>query len=230
MSFLDGLRHRLRVWTHGAEYERNLDEEIRFHLTQDGSHRARDQADARRRFGNVAYVKEDVRREAGLDLCDGARQDSRHLLRSLRQSPGFAFVAILTLAIGIGTTTAVLSIVDHVLVNALPFRDADRLMMMLERGERGGLRGPSAPTAQDWQQDPGVRQAFESIAFIRGDGVVIASAGTSEHVGAAFVGPEFFPMLGARPVVGRVLADDDHRSGAPPSVVIGYALWQHRFG
>src|SRR3954463_13742425 len=131
------------------------------------------------------------------------RQDVRQTMRSLARTPAFTVVAIATLALGIGVTTAIVSVVDHVLLRSLPFRDADRLMMLLERGERGGLRGPSAPTTQDWQQDSGVRQAFESIAFIRGDGVVIASGGTSEHVGAAFVGPEFFPMLGARPVVGR---------------------------
>src|SRR5439155_11400319 len=91
----------------------------------------------------------------------------------LRRSPGFAAVAILTLAIGIGTTTAVMSVVDHVMLHSLPFREPGRLMMMLERGERGGFRPPSAPTANDWRNDAGVKQAFEDVTFVRGDCAVV---------------------------------------------------------
>jgi putative ABC transport system permease protein len=231
MSVLDGVRHRVRVWTQRADYERQLDEEMRLHLTLDAEqHAERGAHGARRRFGNVTYLKEETRRVAGLSTFDGMLQDARHLFRSLGRSPGFAIVAILTLALGIGATTAVVSIVDHVLVNALPFRDANRLVMMMERGERGGLRTPSAPTARDWQQDPGAKEAFDGIAFVRGDGVLLSGNENTERVGAAFVGPEFFPLMGARPVIGRVLLDADHSVGAAPAAVIAYALWQRRFG
>src|SRR5215216_1462599 len=154
MSLIDGIRHRLAVWRHPANYQRVIDDEIRFHLDLDASVHAA--SDARRRFGNVTYLREETRHAAGLDVLDGMTQDTKHLLRSLRRSPGFAAVAILTLALGIGATTAVLSVVDHVLVHSLPFRDADRLVAFLERGERGGFRGPSAPTVADWRRDPSV--------------------------------------------------------------------------
>src|SRR4051812_31482162 len=108
-----------------------------------------------------------------MNLFSELAHDARHLARGLRRSPGFAIVAILTLALGIGTTTAVLSVVDHVLLHSLPFHDAGRLMMMLEREEHGGFRAPSFPTAQDWRQDPGAREAFDGISFVRGDGVII---------------------------------------------------------
>ena len=139
-------------------------------------------------------------------------------------------MSVLTLALGIGTTTAVVSVVDHVLLHSLPFRDPGRLVMMLERDAQGALRTPSAPTARDWQSDPGVRSAFEGISFIRGDGVLLGVGDGAERSAAAYVEPEFFPLVGARPILGRTLVADDHRSGAPPVAVISFELWRRRFG
>ncbi len=157
-------------------------------------------------------------------------QDARYLTRSLRRAPGFAVVVVLTLALGVGATTAVLSIVDHVLLRSLPFRDAGRLVMMLERDEHGTLRVPSYPTVDDWRRDPGVQQAFTGVTFIRGDGVSLTDGDRTEHVTSAFPGPDFFPLLGAQPLLGRTLLADDQRDGAPPVVVLSYAFWMHRFG
>ena len=154
----------------------------------------------------------------------------RRAIRSLARSPAFAIVSVLTLALGIGTTTAVVSVVDHVLLHSLPFREPDRLVMLLERDSQGALRIPSAPTVHDWQSDPGARNAFEAISFIRGDGVLLGLGDDAERGAAAYVGPEFFPLIGARPVLGRALLADDHRPGAPPVVVISFELWRRRFG
>jgi len=235
MSFLDGLRHSARVWLRRDDYERGIDDELRFHLDLDAEQRpaATDgdaRLDARRRFGNVTYLKEETRHAARLDRFDGVAQDVKHLVRSLRRSPGFATVAVLTLALGIGATTAVLSVVDHVLVHSLPFRDAGRLMMMLERGDQSAFRPPSAPTVEDWRRDPGTQQAFEGMSFVRGDGAVFRQGDESRRVVIGFVGPDFFSVLGARPLLGRLLSDDDHRVGAPPAIVISHAFWQERLG
>ena len=154
----------------------------------------------------------------------------RHAIRSLARSPGFAIVSILTLALGIGATTAVVSVVDHVLLHALPFRDADRLVLLLERDAHGAMRTPSAPTAHDWRNDPGVRSAFDGISFVRGDGVLLGIGEGAERAAAAYVGPEFFTLIGARPILGRTLVADDHRPGAPPVIVISSELWHRRFG
>ncbi|MGH7712694.1 MAG: hypothetical protein ACREOG_15490, partial [Gemmatimonadaceae bacterium] len=126
---------------------------------------------AHKRYGNRTYYKEERRRAAGLHLADGLVLDTRQLLRSVRSSPAFTAVVILTLALGIGLVTAIVSIADHILLRSLPFRDADRLMMMLERDAHGGLRAPSYPTVADWQRDPGVAEAFEGVSYVRGDGV-----------------------------------------------------------
>ena len=235
MSFIDGLRHRVRVWRRRGDYERGIDDELRFHLDLDEEQRRSAyngdaRSDARRRFGNVTYHREETRHAAGLDYFDGITNDVRHLVRSLRRSPGFAAVAVLTLALGIGATTAMLSVVDHVLIHSLPFRDADRLVMLLERGDKGGFRTPSAPTAEDWRRDPGVAKAFDAVSFIRGEGMTLRVGDDAESIGVGLVGPEFFPLLGARPVLGRVLNDDDQRPDAPPVAVITYNLWQRRFG
>ena len=235
MSVIDGLRHRMQVWAHRSTYERGIEDEMRFHLSLDAARQPGPDAvtsawSAKRRFGNVTYMKEESRSAAGLAALDGVIQDARHLVRSLARSPGFAIAAVVTLALGIGTTTATLSIVDHVLFHSLPFREPDRLMMMLERDEHGGLRPPSFPTVADWKRDPDVQRAFDGMTFIRGDGVWVGTAPDRESVGGGFVGREFFPMLGARPVLGRTLNDDDQRPSAPPVVVLAYGLWQRRFG
>jgi putative ABC transport system permease protein len=156
--------------------------------------------------------------------------DARLALRSLRRAPAFAVVTIATLGLGIGATTSVLTIVDHVLLRSLPFRDPGRVMMLLERGDRGGFRTPSAPTAADWRNDPGARQAFEEISFVRGDGAVIRQGDGVTNIGVAYVGPEFFATLGVRAALGRLLTPEDHRADAPVAAVISYDLWQDTFG
>jgi predicted permease len=163
-------------------------------------------------------------------MLDTVRQDVRQTIRSLARTPAFTAVAVLTLTLGIGVTTAIVSVVDHVLLHSLPFRDAGRLVMLLERGDRGGLRGPSAPTSADWKQDPAAAQAFDGISYQRGDGATLIHGDASEAIGVAYVEPDFFTILGARPVLGRPLTADDHRRDAPPVAVISYELWQKSFG
>lgn len=230
MSWVDAMRHRAAVWLRPNAYDAEMGEEMRHHLDLDAAQHAASAADARpaRRFGNRTSYLEQRRETAGLHVLEDIRLDARHLVRSLRHARGFAIIAVLTLAIGIGVTTGIVSITDHVLLRSLPFRDAGRLMMMLERDDHGGFRTPSAPTAADWQRDAGAAQAFEGITYIRGDGVTLRVGEETETVGAGFVAPEFFPLLGARPRLGRVLADDDHRAGVPVAVM-SHRLWQRRF-
>ena len=163
-------------------------------------------------------------------MLDAVRQDVRQTIRALVRTPAFTAVAILTLTLGIGVTTAIVSVVDHVLLHSLPFRDADRLVMLLERGDRGGLRGPSAPTSADWKQDPAAAQAFDGITFQRGDGATLVHGDVSDAIGVAYVEPDFFSILGAKAALGRLLTADDHRRDAPAVAVISYELWQKSFG
>ena len=140
-------------------------------------------------------------------------------------------MATVTLALGIGTTTAVVSVVDHVLVHALPFRDAGGLTVMLERDDGAGFRPPSYPTVSDWQRDPGMQRAFEGIVVrSRRWRVDLDRRQDRDRVLAGFVDSAFFPLLGVRPALGRVLSAEDQREGAAPAVVLAYSLWRQRFG
>lgn len=159
-----------------------------------------------------------------------AAQDARHAWRTLRRSPGFVFVVVFTLALGIGSTTAVFSIVDAVVVRGLPYRSADRLLNIYERSDDGKFRVPSYPTVADWQaQSADAASAIEGFAFVRGDGVKLF--GEEERRRAvAYVTPGFFGLMGTRPVLGRTFSPDEEKSGGSSLAVISWELFLGRFG
>ena len=156
-------------------------------------------------------------------------KDLRYLLRIIRRTPGHALAVILTLAIGIGATTAIVSVVDYVLLRHLPFEDSQRLVMMMETDGRGGRRVPSNPTVMDWEHDAGTSQALEGVTYVRGDGVQVCVADKCESKGSAFVKPDFFPLLKPRVAMGRLLLPDDQQSSTQ-AVVISQRLWRSQLG
>ena len=156
--------------------------------------------------------------------------DLRYAFRSLRKSPGFTIVAVLTLALGIASTTAAFSIVDAVVLRGLPYGAADRLRTIYERSDDGNLRTPSYPTFHDWQaQSSSAADAIEGFAFVRGDQVALPGS-DAERVIAAFVSPSFFPLMATRPLLGRTFLPDEERAGAPHVAVLSYDLFMQRFG
>ena len=156
--------------------------------------------------------------------------DLRHAVRSLSKSPGFTAVAVLTMALGIGATTAVYSVVRAVFLRPLPFRDAARLAIVwetdLHNGERNG--GVSFPDLTDWRRE---NRSFSAIAAYRRLDLNLADPGREpDRVAVATVTANLFPLLGVAPVLGRPLSPDDDREGAPPAVLLSHALWQSRYG
>lgn len=147
--------------------------------------------------------------------------DLVHAARRLRKSPGFAAAAVGALALGVGVSSAVFSIVNGVLLRPLPFPEPDRLVMITREGD------VSLPDGRDWRP---AAPAFESMAlFLRSWSLDLTGDGEPMRIAAAVVEPEYFRVLGATPQLGRVLVDEDDRTGAPHVAVLSHALWQSRF-
>ncbi|HJQ19555.1 MAG TPA: ABC transporter permease [Gemmatimonadaceae bacterium] len=236
MAALRGLLHRLRVLLRGEQYAQEVDDEMRFHMSLDAEHRVRAGSsttaaaiDARRTFGNPTYIKEEVRYAAGTRAIDALAQDVRYALRSLRRSPGFVALAVITLALGIGSSTAVFSVVDSVVLRGLPYRDANQLVAIYEVSEDGRIRVPSYPTFRDWKtQAASFSNAVESMTYLRGDGVKIDDNPDRQIV--AYVSRGFFDVVGSRAALGRTFGADEEVPNAPIVAVISWALFVERYG
>src|SRR5262245_49302885 len=175
---------------------------------------------ARRAFGNVTSASErfyESRRP--IWLMDLGR-DVRYGLRLLTRHPGFTFVAVLTLALGIGANTAIFSLVNSVMLRPLPVRDPGRLAIV------GGI-GRSFPA---WEQLRAQAERFESVAAWGSSQFDLSSGGETKWVDGLWASGSFFDTLGVPAAVGRTLIDADDRRGAPAVTVISHAFWERQFG
>ena len=174
-------------------------------------------------------VKEHVRDVRVGAWLDALRQDVRFGVRTLIRRPGFATVAVLTLGVGMGATTAIFSLIDSVLLKPLPFHEPERLTMVWEvRPRFNQPRIEVAPLNYvDWQQQV---QAFESLAAYVNGFVNLTGAGTPERLAAAQVTPNLFPTLGVDPLVGRWFVAPEGAPGQTAVAILSYGLWQRRFG
>jgi hypothetical protein len=158
------------------------------------------------------------------------RHDIRDALRALRRAPAFSVIAIVLLALAIGSATATFSVVDAILVRGLPYANASRLQTIYERSDDGSLRVPSFPTFKDWQdQAAQVRDAIDGFAFVRGNGVKIATSDAPEQQIAAYVTRGFFQLIATRPEIGRTFAADEEQPSGPRVAVISHDFFVRRF-
>ncbi|HEY7112574.1 MAG TPA: ABC transporter permease [Thermoanaerobaculia bacterium] len=210
--------------------DRDLDDEIAAHLAMAAADRvARGEkpeeaaAGARRELGNELLVREATRAQWGRGSLERFLQDLRYGLRLLRRSPGFAAVAVGTLALGIGANTAILSVVDAILLRPLPYRDAGSLVAILMHGT-----GPVTPgNFLDW----GARsRSFESMGAADLWSANLTGGDNPEKVAALRMTPEIFPMLGVRPSLGRFFLAAEAVAGRDRVVVLGDGIWRRRFG
>jgi predicted permease len=154
-------------------------------------------------------------------------QDLRYGLRTLAKSPGFAAVAILTLALGIGANTAIFSIVNGVLLNPLPFPHPQELTVLYEHTTNFEKFSISYPNFVDWQRN---NSTFASMAAYRHEDFNITGSGEPERVRGGMISSEFFPIFGVKPLLGRLFLRDEDRAGAAPVVLLAEGFWQRRFG
>ena len=214
--------------------DERLREEIDHHLAlqtaeniRAGLSPAKARRQAKLKFGGVEAMKEEYRAERGLRLIETLAQDVRYALRMLRKSPGFAAIAILTLALGIGANTALFTVVNAVLLNPLPYPHASRLAAIYGTTP-GVIHGPiTYLNFLDWQRDT---RTFSSIAMYRNQDYNLTGRGEAERVSGYMISAGFFSTLGVRPVLGRAFRADDDRVGAAPVVILGGGFWQREFG
>ena len=154
-------------------------------------------------------------------------QDLRYAARTMAKRPGFAAIVILTLALGLGVNTAIFSVVNAVLLRPLPYADADRLVLFRAMEADKESNPFSYPDITDLRER---QRSFTELAAIRSGGWTLTGAGDAERLPGARVSAEFFPMLGVKPIVGRVFLPEEDAVGAPRVVILHYNLWQRRFG
>jgi putative ABC transport system permease protein len=154
--------------------------------------------------------------------------DLRFALRQLRKSPGFTFVAVLTLALGIGANTAIFSVVNAVLLRPLPYPNADRIMVLNESSGLGQDYSVALPDYFDWRNDNTV---FEQLAATHKESRNLSGipGREPERVSCASVTRNFFNIIGLPPELGRTFSEDEDKVGAPPVVVISDRLWRRVF-
>jgi putative ABC transport system permease protein len=160
---------------------------------------------------------------------DTLLQDLRYALRSLRKSPGFTTVAVLTLAIGIGANTAVFSLMSALFYRPLPFADPDRLAVIAKRFEASGNSQIyiDPPSFFDWTADTSI---FEGAALVAGGSMNLSSEDQAEYVNGSQVSPGTFELLGIRPALGRSFVATDGTPGGENVVILSDALWRRQFG
>ena len=158
--------------------------------------------------------------------ADILRQDVRYTIRVLRQTPGFAATAIAVLMIGIGATTAAVSVADYVLVRPLPFPEPDRLVRVSEQRPGGQRLEVSPANYGDWRQ---MADSYETMAAYRGLSTNLVGSSQPLRIQGAVVTADVWRALRVRPFLGRVFSDLDDRNGAPGTVILSYALWQREF-
>jgi len=232
-----------RVWLsrllgvfRGRAAERELRDELESHIAlhvEDLKRSGVDPREARRlalaRLGGVEAVKDAYRDRQGLPLIETAFRDVRYAVRAAAKHPGFVAVAVLNLAIGIGVNTAVFSVVNAVLLRRPPYADPDRLVTVHER--LPALGEATLGTAQAEYLDYRDRsKAFSSLAGH--EGAVFDLTGGSEpiRIQVEKATHELFATLGVSPLIGRTFTAEEDDPGAPKVIVIGYQLWQQRYG
>ena len=154
-------------------------------------------------------------------------QDIRYAMRMLRKSPGFAFVAILTLALGIGANTALFSVVNAVLLNPLPYPSPDRLVAIGEKFPPFAEASIAYPNFLDWVR---MNHTFDALAAYRHTDFNLTGMGEAQRLNAMQVSASFFSTLGVRPVIGRSFSPQDDKRGAPAIAMLSGSFWKAKFG
>ena len=229
------LKLKLHALLHKREMESELDRELRFHLDkeieknlQGGMRLEEARAAALRSFGGVERVKEETRDVRGLRRVEMVWQDLRYGLRVLKKNPGFAAVAILTLALGIGANTAIFSVINAVLLRPLPYDQPGRLVAVLDSLPTVGF--PRTGLSQmEYIRLRQESRSFEGLSVATLRGVTLTGGGEAELLTACIVSSNFFDTLHVKPALGRFFEPEEDLAGKSSVVVLSQGFWQRRF-
>jgi putative ABC transport system permease protein len=227
---------RLRALAHLAQLDRDLNDEIAFHLsmrTEDHREMGMEPSEARhfaqRQFGNATLIKERTRGLRTLPAVENFAHDLGYGLRMLIKTPLFALIAIATLALGIGASTAIFSVVNSVLLRPLPYAQPERLVQVWETNLKASYnRNVVNPmNFLDWTEQ---NRAFSGMAAIVDASTKLELGREPLQVPAMLVTPRFFSVLGVAPLLGGTFVDGDGKEGEEIHVVLGYDFWKQQFG
>jgi len=255
---IDGLRQSLhRLWSlfRRTQLDRDLDAELRSHLEMavernlaQGMSREQAHRKAFLDFGGLEQARLIYRERRGLPFLDALLQDLRFAFRTLRKSPGFTAVAVLTLALGIGANTAIFSLIDAVLLRSLPVHDPQQLVVFQwtahhspnTKGQYSFMSCPSPNASTEhgcsfsypmFEQFQSLQEEFSGVTALCGNvGLNLRGNGPASFVQGEMVSGDFFETLGIGAAWGRTFAPADDKTGAPPVAVLSYGYWQTTFG
>ena len=234
---------RIPLTTHRLRDE--VDAELRFHiegrieeLMGRGLTRAEAEREARERFGDVDAYREETRaideridhEERRMELLDTIRRETRQGVRALARSRSFTIIAIVTLALGIGATTAVYTLLDRVVLNPLPYPDAGRLVKIGSLVSGKTVSGEWGVSAAGYFYYLEHNRTFDALGVYARDEISMVADGRAERVRAAGVSASIARVLGVHASLGRMLDADDDRPGVAPVAVLSHDYWLSRFG
>ena len=235
---MDGIRQiwrRLTLYSHLDSYERELDEEMRSHLemkleelVEEGLSPEEARVAALKSFGGVLRTKERCRDARGLRLLEDFVLDLRFGIRNLAGSPGFALVAVLTLALGIGANTAIFSVVNALILNPPHIAAAERVAAIW-RTEKGSRQNESF-SYLELQDIRAASQRLEALAAYTANGFILRHGEESEPIPGMRVTANFLSFLRIVPALGRDFQSDEEKRGAPLVVIVSHRFWQERLG
>src|SRR5438105_2494563 len=235
MNLLAYIRSLASRFFHRVQTENEMEEELRSHIERRaddlerlGLDRREAKRQARIEFGSTERFKEECREAIAGNFIDTLLQDVRFSFRMLRKSPGFTAVAVLTIAIGIGATTAIFSVVDAALLRPLPYAQPEQLVSIEDDLPGSGAKdvGMSEPEGQDLQHS-GI---FEYVSPAWYDDNNLIGSSKPTRVSLLIVAPDYFAVLGVKPQLGRAFDPENHNPGFTEEVVISDDLWRRDFG
>jgi predicted permease len=222
-----------RLWRR-KKLEEQLDKELRFHLDRHaadlvagGQKPGEARRQARLALGGLEQVKESCRDARGTRWLEDLVQDFRYAVRTLRQRPGFAAVALLTLALGTGATTVMFTVINGVLLKPLSYPEPDRLVTLHEQTEKYEDWSFAYFNFLDCRRET---RSLAPMAAWRYGGGTVSEPGDAEYVSGRQISADLFSALGIALLRGRGFLPEEDRPGATPVVIISYSLWHHRYG